>query len=73
MMNGNSGLLQQRAQQIGQSPLVQGIQNAFSTSPIGQQVQQRAGMLRDRMQAMPGYEQLKASPIGAVFSRLMGG
>lgn len=73
MMNGSNGMLQQRAQQMGQSPLVQSIQSAFSASPVGQQVQQRAGMLQDRLQAMPGYGQLKASPIGAVFSRLMGG
>lgn len=71
MMNSDQGAQQMngRLNTIQQSPIMQQLGQAFQQSPAYGQIQQRAQVLKDRMAAQPWG----GSPIGAVFSRLLGG
>lgn len=71
-MMGSDQAAQQMNGQIDtmrQSPIAQRLGQAFQQSPAFGQIQQRAQALQGKMAAQPWG----GSPIGAVFSRLLGG
>ena len=80
MMNNSSSFGQalDRARQVHQNfltahPQAQALRDQFSQSPMGQAFQQAMSQGQQNMQAMPGYDRLASSPMGSIFSRILGG